>query len=734
MESFMKEFEHLQIRLKEILLATNNFDEARVIGHGGFGQVYSGKLSHFKGRSMVAIKRLNRKFGQGDREFWLEITVLTRHKHEKLIALLGFCIEFDEMILVYEYASNGSLDRYLKSSVFTWTQRVKTCLDAAIGVSYLHDAKGSKETIIHRDIKSSNILLDAYWNAKVSDLGLSKIVPANWQQIGLVSNPAGTPGYSDPVFLKTYFLTKKSDVYSFGLLLLEILFGKLCFDKRDGKIHSFVPMWQESYEQNTLQEIIFDYLKQQIDKKSLKTYSDIAFRCLRENLEERPTMPEVVKELETALTYQKLYERVKLPKDYTEMLLTAADPMNDRSESELEMLLLKGILVDNEKTWFSRNINGDNCEIISIAACLASTANESQRFVKSPEYSSRFAVGCYEPSRAKFKTHIRTQFLSPHIKYLVNLVFKITKNKEQYIVIEHECEGKKRTSYSFLPGEREDGWLTAELYRFTSHQRTIDLEIMFYTKHCPNLLVEGIEFQPEKNAHMQPMSHKETYWKEKLPADYEDIIKWSKDGVRWETTKDLYYIFRRGVLLDDGEEWFFLDKDGKKCVMVSARAALDEDKWNWMCLAESRFEEVADCCNLPKFGIFSKFGSKLLSPQTTYGAFLVYKLPEGYKDVKAPPVQVVDKDAHPKEVHNIFLRTPQTPVTSCNAKNKALSTSDIPKMKGLPKRRSDGWMEVQVHEFQTRPTIKMVSARLGLSSYDMGFQRLTVQCLEFRPV
>ncbi|XP_076909266.1 putative F-box protein PP2-B2 [Bidens hawaiensis] len=233
---------------------------------------------------------------------------------------------------------------------------------------------------------------------------------------------------------------------------------------------------------------------------------------------------------------------------------------------------------------------------------------------------------------------------------------------------------------------------------------------------------------------MQPISNQDTYWKDKLPVDYEDMIKWSKYDLQCETTEDLYNTFCRGFSLNDGEQWFSIDRDGKKCVTVSAREALEEDKWKWTYLAESRFEEVADYFNLPKFGILCKFRSKLLSPQTTYGVYLVYKLSEGYRHVNPPPVLVADKGSHPKEVHNIFLRTPQTPVISYTAKNKALNPSNMPKMEDLPKERSDGWMEVQVHKFQTRPNIKMVSARLSLSSYDMGFQGLTVQCLEFRPV
>ncbi|XP_076909278.1 receptor-like protein kinase ANXUR2 [Bidens hawaiensis] len=340
MESFMKEFEHLKIQLKDIKSATNNFDEAKVIGRGGFGKVYEGELSCFKGHSMVAIKCLDRKLGQGKTEFWKEITMLNRHTHENLITLLGFCIEGGQMILAYELASNGSLDSHLSSTNFTWTQRLKTCIGAARGLSFLHDANGTKERIIHRDIKSANILIDANWNAKVSDMGLSRIAPANQPYTGLITGPVGTRGYCDPLYMETYYLTKESDVYSFGVLLLEVLCGRLCSIYSNGGIQVFVPMWKERYEQNKLQEIIFHDLKQQIDQMSLKIYSDIAFKCLKKSREERPTMPHVVEELETALEHQELYEGVTLTN------LTVVDPLSNRSESEV----LKGILVNRGKT------------------------------------------------------------------------------------------------------------------------------------------------------------------------------------------------------------------------------------------------------------------------------------------------------------------------------------------------------------------------------------------------
>ncbi|KAF5815595.1 putative protein kinase RLK-Pelle-LRR-VIII-1 family [Helianthus annuus] len=143
MDAFLEEFQHLRIHLQEIKSATDNFDDKKVIGTGGFGKVYQGELS-----SMVAFKRLDNKFGQGNSEFWREIMMLSRYTHENLISLLGFCDEDGEKILIYEHASNGSLDRHLRSTTFMWIQRLKACLDAAIGLSYLHDDKGTQQRVL----------------------------------------------------------------------------------------------------------------------------------------------------------------------------------------------------------------------------------------------------------------------------------------------------------------------------------------------------------------------------------------------------------------------------------------------------------------------------------------------------------------------------------------------------------------------------------------------------------
>ncbi|KAJ0467275.1 putative protein kinase RLK-Pelle-CrRLK1L-1 family [Helianthus annuus] len=439
--AFMKEFHDLEIQLEDIRSATNNFGDENIIGIGGFGKVYRGSISHShsKRQIMAAFKRLDRRYGQGDPEFLKEIMMLSRYKHEHLISLLGFCKDDGEKILVYEYASHGSLDRHLSSTSLTWRQRLNICLAAARGISYLHDPNGTQQRVLHRDIKSSNILLDDNLNAKVSDFGLSKIGPANQQHTFLFSNIVGTPGYLDPQYLEKYFLTKESDVYSFGVVLFEVLCGRLCYEYNDGQFHSLVQRWKQSYEEKKLDHVIFQDLRQQMDPSALEIFSNIAYQCLQKTYEQRPTMARVVEELEIALEIQETYH---VPMDYEEMMATAVPPLLYKSQEELNTLISKGVLLNMGKTWFSLNKNGEHCEMISAAECLIPIASIYHKDPYSSEYNSRFKMGSYLAYNRKFKTRVRTQFLSPKTVYAVNLVFKFMKKnptgEPPYVALEYK--------------------------------------------------------------------------------------------------------------------------------------------------------------------------------------------------------------------------------------------------------------------------------------------------------
>ncbi|KAK1416979.1 hypothetical protein QVD17_26099 [Tagetes erecta] len=297
-----------QFTFSQIELATQNFDESLVIGRGGFGKVYRGTITCGKLVLDAAIKRLESTSDQGPVEFQAEIEMLSNLRHCHVVSLIGYCNDGQEMILVYEYMPNGTLADHIhkcRAPLLTWVRRLKICIGAARGLDYLHTSTGIKHGVIHRDVKSSNILLDGNWAAKISDFGLSKIGPINQPSTYVNTLVRGTFGYLDPDYFQTGKLTRKSDVYAFGVVLFEVLCEKQAVDRSIDEEHWGLVTWaQDSIKEGRLEQIVDSKLRRKISPKCLKEFALLAKRCLHSHPKQRPTMAEVVVGLESILASQ----------------------------------------------------------------------------------------------------------------------------------------------------------------------------------------------------------------------------------------------------------------------------------------------------------------------------------------------------------------------------------------------------------------------------------------------
>ncbi|CAB4294011.1 unnamed protein product [Prunus armeniaca] len=287
---------------EELERATAGFEEVSVVGKGSFSCVFRGVL---KDGTVVAVKRaiVSPNMQKNSKEFHTELDLLSRLNHAHLLNLLGYCEEGGERLLVYEFMAHGSLHQHLHGKnkslkeQLDWVRRVTIAVQAARGIEYLHGY--ACPPVIHRDIKSSNILIDEEHNARVSDFGLSLLGPAD-SGSPLAELPAGTLGYLDPEYYRLHYLTTKSDVYSFGVLLLEILSGRKAIDMQyeDGNIVEWAVPLIKSGEINAILDPV---LKPPPDLEALKRIANVACKCVRMRGKERPSMDKVTTALERAL-------------------------------------------------------------------------------------------------------------------------------------------------------------------------------------------------------------------------------------------------------------------------------------------------------------------------------------------------------------------------------------------------------------------------------------------------
>ncbi|CAI0422648.1 unnamed protein product, partial [Linum tenue] len=315
---------------EELREATGNFAPASILGEGGFGKVFKGVLSD---GTAVAIKRLTSGGQQGGKEFLVEVEMLSRLHHRNLVKLVGYYSSRDssQNLLCYELVPNGSLESWLHGNLLSlhdWDTRMKIALDAARGLAYLHE--DSQPSVIHRDFKASNILLENNFHAKVADFGLAKQAPEGRVNY-LSTRVMGTFGYVAPEYAMTGHLLVKSDVYSYGVVLLELLTGRKPVDMSQPSGQENLVTWTRPIlrDKDRLEELVDPRLGGKYPKDDFLRVCTIAAACVAPEANQRPTMGEVVQSL-------KMVQRVTEYQDAPPPVASSARPNMRQSSTTFD--------------------------------------------------------------------------------------------------------------------------------------------------------------------------------------------------------------------------------------------------------------------------------------------------------------------------------------------------------------------------------------------------------------
>ncbi|KAI5074095.1 hypothetical protein GOP47_0010056 [Adiantum capillus-veneris] len=321
---------------RELMTATRNFRADCLLGEGGFGRVYKGRLE--SSGQVVAVKQLDRNGLQGNREFLVEVLILSLLHHPNLVNLIGYCADGDQRLLVYEYMPYGSLEDHLfdlppGKAPLDWNTRMRIAAGAASGLEYLHDK--ADPPVIYRDFKSSNILLDNGFQPKLSDFGLAKLGPVG-DKSHVSTRVMGTYGYCAPEYAMTGQLTVKSDVYSFGVVLLELITGRKAIDNTKPQAEHNLVNWARPLfkDRRKFPQMADPLLQGKYPMRGLYQALAVAAMCLQEQGETRPLIADVV----TALTYlaSQTYEAAVHP------VSGSPSPSRDKKDKEKQRATRQG--------------------------------------------------------------------------------------------------------------------------------------------------------------------------------------------------------------------------------------------------------------------------------------------------------------------------------------------------------------------------------------------------------